>query len=123
MFSDSSSNNDDEEGDEDDEEDEEDEEDDYDDEDEVEKDYYEEDLERELQAKFFASGQYEAKEGASSAGKLWRKNQRGGTEWVAALKIDFKHVLDARLSLRSYGWDVEWRFGWLWFWSTSLGYV
>ncbi|XP_053747379.1 transcription initiation factor TFIID subunit 7-like [Panthera pardus] len=67
MFSDSSSNNDDEEGDEDDEEDEEDEEDDYDDEDEVEKDYYEEDLERELQAKFFASGQYEAKEGASSA--------------------------------------------------------
>ena len=37
---------------------------------EEEEDYYEEDLERELQAKFSVSGQYEAKEGASSIGKL-----------------------------------------------------
>ncbi|XP_077921617.1 transcription initiation factor TFIID subunit 7-like [Halichoerus grypus] len=74
VFSDSSSNSDedeDEDEDEDDDDDDEDEEDedeedDYDDEYEVEEDYYEEDLERELQAKFFASGQYEAKEGASS---------------------------------------------------------
>uniref|UniRef100_A0A8C7AM25 TATA-box binding protein associated factor 7 like n=1 Tax=Neovison vison TaxID=452646 RepID=A0A8C7AM25_NEOVI len=72
VFSDSSSDDDDdeEEDDDDEEEDEdEDEEDDYDDEykiEEEDEDYYEEDLERELQAKFFASGQYEAKEGASS---------------------------------------------------------
>ncbi|XP_057575019.1 transcription initiation factor TFIID subunit 7-like [Hippopotamus amphibius kiboko] len=52
MFSDSSSDED-----EDDEEDEDEEE---------EEDYYEEDMERELQVKFIESGQYEAKEGASS---------------------------------------------------------
>ncbi|EPY75514.1 transcription initiation factor TFIID subunit 7-like isoform 2 [Camelus ferus] len=61
-FSNSSSNSDDEDEDED-------EKDDYDDEDEDDREeeyYYEEDLERELQAKFIESGQYEAKEGASS---------------------------------------------------------
>ncbi|XP_039074039.1 transcription initiation factor TFIID subunit 7-like isoform X2 [Hyaena hyaena] len=67
MFSDSSSNSDDKDEEEDEDDEEDDEEDDYNDEDEVEKDYYEEDMEREQQAKFFASGQYEAKEGASSA--------------------------------------------------------
>ncbi|VCW99219.1 unnamed protein product [Gulo gulo] len=81
VFSDSSSNGDDDDDDDDDDEDDddnkedeeedeedEDEEDDYDEYEieEEDEDYYEEDLERELQAKFFASGQYEAKEGASS---------------------------------------------------------
>ncbi|XP_031527352.1 transcription initiation factor TFIID subunit 7-like isoform X2 [Vicugna pacos] len=62
-FSNSSSNSDDED------EDDDEKKDDYDDEDEDDKEeeyYYEEDLERELQAKFIESGQYEAKEGASS---------------------------------------------------------
>lgn len=76
MFSDSSSNSDDKDEEEDEDDEEDDEEDDYD-EDEVEEDYYEEDMEREQQAKFFASGQYEAKEGASSAGKLWEENPKG----------------------------------------------
>ncbi|XP_034516437.1 transcription initiation factor TFIID subunit 7-like isoform X1 [Ailuropoda melanoleuca] len=72
VFSDSSSNSDEEDGDDEDDEDDEDEdEEDEEDDDEYEvveeeEDYYEEDLERELQAKFSVSGQYEAKEGASS---------------------------------------------------------
>ncbi|CAD7682430.1 unnamed protein product [Nyctereutes procyonoides] len=78
MSNDSSSNSDDDDDDDDDDEDEDDdddedeedeEKDNYGDEYEVEEeeeDYYEKDLERELQARFFASGQYEAKEEASS---------------------------------------------------------
>uniref|UniRef100_A0A8C3WYU7 TATA-box binding protein associated factor 7 like n=1 Tax=Catagonus wagneri TaxID=51154 RepID=A0A8C3WYU7_9CETA len=64
VFSESSSNSDNDED-----EDDEEEEDDYDDvhDKEEEEDYFEEDLERELQAKFVESGQYEAKEGTSSA--------------------------------------------------------
>lgn len=42
---------------------------------EEEEDYYDEDMERELQARFIEYGQYEAKEGTSSMGKLEGKTK------------------------------------------------
>lgn len=57
---------------------------DYDDADkdkEEEEDYYEMYMERELQDKFTESGQYEAKEGTSSMGKLGKNKGVGQSGW------------------------------------------
>lgn len=78
----------------------------YNDKDEEEEQYYEEKLQRELQAKLNEFDQCETKEGASSISKLEEKTKRGGTEWIAVLKVDSKHTLNARLSLKTYCSDV-----------------